>query len=52
MDLGAAFGLPARVQQVLERLSLYGFVRHAPNGEAGHHRAVRASQSRRVRVGG
>jgi hypothetical protein len=46
----SAPGLPARVQQVLERLSLYGLVGHAPGTEACHHRAVRASQRRRVWV--
>ena len=52
-DSGSASSwLPARAQQVLERLSLYGFVRHAPHSEARHHRAVRASQSRCVWVCG
>src|SRR5215213_3361811 len=43
-------GLPARVQQVLERLSLYGLVGHAPETEACHHRSVRAPQRRCVWV--
>ena len=43
-------GLPARVQQVLERLSLYGLAGHAPDTEACHHRAVRAPQRRCVWV--
>ena len=38
------------MQQVLERLSLYGLVGHAPENEACHHRAVRASQGRCVWV--
>jgi hypothetical protein len=43
-------GLPVRVQQVLERLSLEGLVGHSPETEACHHRAVRAPQRRCVRV--
>ena len=43
-------GLPARVQQVLERLSLYGLAGHAPDTDACHHRAVRAPQRRCVWV--
>jgi hypothetical protein len=42
--------LPARVQQVLERLSLYGLVGHTPETEAGHHCSVRAPQRRCVWV--
>jgi hypothetical protein len=38
------------VQQVLQRFSLYGLVGHAPENEACHHRAVRASQGRCVWV--
>ena len=45
-------GLPACVQQVLERLSLDGFVRHAPGTEARYHRAVRSPQRGCVRVAG
>ena len=43
-------GLLACVQQVLKRLSLQGLVGHAPETEACHHRAVRASQGRCVWV--
>jgi hypothetical protein len=43
-------GLPARVQQVLERLSLYGFVLHTPGTEACHHPSFLALQRRCVRV--
>jgi hypothetical protein len=46
-----ASGLPARrVQQVLQRLALYGLVGHAPGTEACHHRAIRAPQRRGVWV--
>jgi hypothetical protein len=46
-------GLPARrVQQVLQRLALYGLVGHAPGTEACYHRAVRAPQCRGVWVVG
>jgi hypothetical protein len=48
--LGFPPRLPARVQQVLERLSLYGLGGHAPWTEAGHHRSVRAPQRRCVWV--
>ena len=44
-------GLPARrVQQVLQRLALYGLVGHAPGTKACNHRAVRAPQRRGVWV--
>ena len=45
-------GLPARVQQVLERLSLYGLAGHAPDTEACHDRAVRSLQRGCVWVAG
>ena len=44
--------LPTRAQQVLKRLSLYGFVRHTPGTEARHHRAARSPQRGCVRVAG
>jgi hypothetical protein len=43
-------GPPVHVQQVLERLSLYGLLGHAPENEACHHHAVRASQGRCIWV--
>ena len=44
--------LPTRAQQVLKRLSLYGFVRHTLGTEASYHRAVRSPKRGCVRVAG
>jgi hypothetical protein len=47
---GAVPVLRARAQQILERLSLDGLVRHAPRNEARHRGAIRTSQRGRVRI--
>jgi hypothetical protein len=46
----ANLAFPARAQQVIERLSLDGLVRHAPSAEACCHRAVRTPERGCVRV--
>ena len=47
------FALPsACAQQVLERLSLDGFGRHAPGAEARNHCGIRAPQRGCIRVAG